>query len=205
MQLLFTRCAVDDCSNNSHKSAHGSRGYCSMHYHRVRKYGDPSIKKSRPSPAKDWLIANKSHAGDECLPWPFYVGKDGYGRAHHFGTDKLTTAARLMCTLAHGEPPTPGHEAAHSCGNGHKACTNKNHLYWATHTINQADRVEHLTTNRGERQWKAKLTSGDVMRIRELLVSTSQAAIARQFHVDPSHISNIKRGKAWSWLTGLSQ
>lgn len=203
MQMLFTRCAADGCEKNAHRDAHGTRGFCSLHYHRVRKYGDPTVRRSVPRPAQEWLAAHASYLGDDCLTWPLHVGADGYGRAHHWDTGRLCTASRLMCILAHGEPPTPKHQAAHSCGNGNLACANPKHLYWATHTINQADREAHGTTNRGERQGQAKLTSADVLEIVQLLGSRSQTAIASTFGVNQSHISNIKRGKQWGWLTGL--
>jgi hypothetical protein len=171
-----------------------------MHYQRWKAHGDPFAVKKTPSPAIDWIRANAGYAGDECLTWPFSIGADGYGRAHYPGTAKLTIASRLMCIVAHGEPPSPKHEAAHSCGRGKSACTNPRHLYWATPTINHADKILHNTTNRGERQWRAKLSEADVRQIRSLIGTMTNAAIAKRFDVDQSHISEIKHRRAWAWL-----
>lgn len=85
-----------------------------------------------------WLVAHKDYAGDDCLTWPLSVAHSGYGRVGYKG--KLWTTQRLMCLLAHGEPPTPNHIAAHSCGNGHLACCNPRHLSWKTQSENQHDR-----------------------------------------------------------------
>lgn len=53
-----------------------------------------------------------------------------------------------MCELVHGAPPTPDHEAAHSCGKGHEGCIHPKHLSWATHSENQLDRREHGTNKK---------------------------------------------------------
>lgn len=200
MKNRFRNCSVDGCIKNAHRDAHGKSGLCVMHYQRHRKHGDTSVCGRTPSPAMDWLRAHASFVGDECLQWPFHIGSDGYGRAHNPTTGALSTASRLMCIAAHGAPPTPKHEAAHSCGNGKEACVNPRHLYWATPSENQADRVAHRTSNRGERQWKSKLTEDDVREIRRRLGTETQQSIAVCFNIDPSVISDIKRGKKWGWL-----
>lgn len=200
MEKRYKKCAVTECYSNAHRDDNGRSGYCCKHYHRHLKFNDTSVKKETPKPAHDWLMENKDYLGNECLKWPFHIGKDGYGRAHNIETKKLSTASRLMCAIAHGEPPSNKHEAAHKCGNGNKGCVNPNHLYWATPTENQNDMVKHNTTNRGENYGRSKLTSADVIKIRELLKTTKQIDIAKLFNVDPSHISDISRRKKWSWL-----
>lgn len=52
-----------------------------------------------------------------------------------------------MCQKAHGDPPSPKHDAAHSCGRGHEGCVNPNHLSWKTKKQNQADRITHGTSH----------------------------------------------------------
>ena len=79
--------------------------------------------------------------GDGCLLWPFQISTTGYGRLEVNGKKKI--ASRYVCELAHGEPPTRQHEAAHSCGNS--KCVNPKHLRWATHTENEADKLVHGT------------------------------------------------------------
>jgi hypothetical protein len=99
------------------------------------------------------------HKGEECLPWPFSEAAAGYGRIVVDG--KHTLAHRHVCTLVHGEPPTPKHEAAHSCGKGHEACVSGDHLSWKTHADNQADRLIHGTSNRGKKYRKLTVFKGE--------------------------------------------
>jgi hypothetical protein len=81
---------------------------------------------------------------DECLTWPFCRDPaNGYGRMGYLG--KMWWTHRLMCVMAHGEPPTPDHEASHLCGNGHGGCVNPKHLEWKTASENHLDRRRHGT------------------------------------------------------------
>jgi hypothetical protein len=107
----------------------------------------------------------------------------------------------MMCEAAHGPRPSPRHECAHSCGKGHEACVNQTHLRWATPEENQRERSLHGTSNRGERQWQSRLTEEDVRAIRDLALTSTNAAIAARFQIDPSHVSKIVSGSAWGWLT----
>lgn len=191
-------CSVDGCDRDASRAANGKRGFCSLHYQRVRKFGDPHEVRRTPSPAQDWLRAHVTHAGDDCLIWPFATGADGYGRAHRPKRGSLTTASHLMCELAHGPRPSRIHEAAHSCGNGNKGCVNPRHVYWATPTENQRDRIEHGTSNRGTQQGASRLTDDDVRAIRA--ATCSQADLAMRYGVDQSHINKIIHRRAWAWL-----
>lgn len=199
MEKRFKPCSVQDCERNAHRDENGKKGFCSLHYERQRKHGNPFVVK-RNTRAIDWLRQHSVHTGPDCLVWPFHIGKDGYGRAHYPGYGPITTASRLMCIFAHGEPPTPRHEAAHSCGNGNKGCVNPLHLYWATPAENHSDKIKHGTTNRGERQGRSKLTEENVLQIRQMIGSKTQAAIAKMYGVDQSTISDIRRRKRWGWL-----
>lgn len=83
---------------------------------------DPSNRRSRRS-AYDRL-------GDhECWPWLGYVGKDGYGQAHHPVTRKHTTAHRIVYEVLTGkELPRRGSglELHHRCRN--RRCVNPAHM-----------------------------------------------------------------------------
>lgn len=56
--------------------------------------------------------------------------------------------ARMVCEEVNGPPPTPAHQAAHSCGKGHLGCITPQHLRWATQVENEADKLIHGTHNR---------------------------------------------------------
>lgn len=94
-----------------------------------------------------WCRAAAQYTGAECLLWPFKrVYPNGYGA---YNTRQLaTTAHRFVCRLAHGEPPQPKLQAAHSCGN--RLCCNPRHLRWATCRENLADRKAHGTLRAGD-------------------------------------------------------
>lgn len=130
----------------------------------------------------------------ECIPYPGRRAKDGYGRVGN------TTASRYMCRLAHGNPPDSSLDAAHSCGRGHEGCVNPNHLRWRTRQQNQMERRDHGTMVRGEMIVQSKLTETDVREIKRLLGQVSQAQLAEQFGVSQPAISEIARGRNWSWV-----
>lgn len=138
---------------------------------------------------------------DECLIWPFYRMRNGYAPILIPKTRRKALVSRVICEEVNGPPPTQSHEAAHSCGNGHLGCVAPGHLSWKTPAQNQADRVEHGTSNRGERQWMAKLTPEKVTEIRrQALAKRPQQEIAAQFGIEQSWVSRIATRKSWAWL-----
>lgn len=180
-------CAAVGCIKRAH-----ARGFCNAHYQRVLKYGMTEL----PGP-KTWryLRSLVGHIGDDCVIWPFARKSNGYGTIPRNG--RPSVASREMCRLAHGEPPTPAHEAAHSCGNGHLACVNPTHLSWKTHQENVADMLSHGTRMTGEKNAAAKLTASDVIEIRQLYASMSCEEIASRFHVSGSNVWLIATRQSW--------
>lgn len=105
------------------------------------------------------------------------------------------------CKSQHGDPPTPKHQAAHSCGNGHLGCVASAHLSWKTKIENEADKILHGTTNRGERQGRSKLKQDDVRRIRGLLaLGKRPVEIAMAYEVTPTLIRQIRERRVWAWM-----
>lgn len=182
------------CSVNGCGAPLLARGWCKRHYDRWRRHGDPHIclkpMVARGAPMQ-WLIENAEHNGDDCLIWPFARHPDG--RAHM----RAGKPSRIMCELAHGQPPTDKHEAAHSCGKGYDACVNPQHLRWATPVENTADKVEHGTLLNGSRLPQAKLTENQVREIRALKGKLFQREIAAMFGVQITCINKILNGKSW--------
>lgn len=175
-----------------------ARGLCSAHNWRFLKYGDPlamGVEYPRGA-ALDYVnhVALK-HTSDSCLLWPFPRGKKGYGFLFYEGRSK--EVHRVVCRLAHGEPPTPLHETAHSCGNGHLGCINPRHLRWSTHSDNIADKTRHGTETVGEKHGMAKLTADDVAEVRALAGTMTQKAIARRFGVSQSAIALVVSRRNW--------
>ena len=105
-------------------------------------------------------------------------------------------ASRYMCELVNGSPPTPRHEAAHSCGWGQGGCVNPRHLRWATRVENEAEKIIHGTHLQGDGHPMVKLRGPDIGIIRFLLANgISKTRIARRFGVHPAAIHLIAKGK----------
>lgn len=150
------------------------------------------------SAAQDWLRAHVNYQGDDCLEWPFSRSR-GYGQVAINRVVKK--APRVMCEMAHGAPPAPGLEAAHSCGNGHLGCINPRHLSWKTRTENRRDRTAHGRTARGE-FGKSKLLPDQVREIRRLGDTVSKEELGRRYKVSPSTIGKIIRFERWKTYDG---
>jgi hypothetical protein len=131
-------------------------------------------------------------SGTECLLWPFRKRRTGYGLAVVNGVQK--PASRWMCTLAHGQPPSPKHEAAHSCGT--PSCVNPHHLRWATPVENQADRFLHGTDNRGSKNGKTHLSDDDIRAIRAAPPDLN--SLVKRFGVSKGCVSKIRSGSRWA-------
>ena len=191
-------CSIPGCGK-----LHCAQGYCDAHYRRFRRHGDPLGGRLPPGERKRWIneVAMR-HSGEGCLTWPFVDHKDGYGRLRIDG--RTTIASRYVCKLVHGAPPTPKHEAAHNCGKGHLGCVAPGHLEWKTPKQNHADKLEHGTSNRGERHGLSKLTEADVIQVMALKGKESRYKIAKRFGVTYGAVSEIHRGRNWSWLTNKS-
>ena len=199
MASNFKPCSIDGGKGNAHRSATGRRGWCSAHYQRWRTHGDPLAGGTRTGAPLEFLQGLASKETDDCIPWPF--GRTLLGRAQvHIGAT-TRSAARVVCELTHGDPPTAQHQAAHSCGKGHLGCVNPRHLRWATPQENSDDKTVHQTISRGERHASAKLTECDVLEIRKASSEErSICSLAREYSVNESTIRDIVCRKTWAWL-----
>lgn len=198
----FTPCSIDGCDGNASSSQRGGKGYCSRHYRRLLKNGHPEggRRTMNGDPRRFYEEVALKYEGDECIQWPFGAGGRGrgYGRMHT--PDGPISVHRALCEAAHGPPPTPEHEAAHSCGNGHLRCVTKRHLSWKTPKENAADRLIHGTHSAGEKNGNARLTEAQVREILAIRGTTTQASIARRYGVTPQTIHEIYKGKTWACL-----
>lgn len=191
---------TDECSVEGCSEPIMTRGWCCTHYHRVIRHGTPAGS-GRPirGSVKQFILDNAGHTGDECLIWPFNrSSKHGYAviRKEHFGSGM---AHRSMCIVAHGPPPTDKHEAAHSCGKGHKGCVNPRHLSWKTPTENNRDKHRHGTQPWGEGMWHmAKLTREQAVRAKHGNEPAND--LAAEFGVTPETIRRIRRNETWRGL-----
>jgi hypothetical protein len=170
-----------------------------MHFRRWERNGDPNVTRRTPDgePLRFLFSTAVHHEGDDCLIWPYNKTDCGYPHVRFGG--KPTRGHRILCEAAHGPQPSDlQREVAHKCGN--RACVNPRHLRWASRDENEADKIQHGTTNRGERQGSAKLTAADVLKIRDLEGKLSRREIAELFGVVRPTIDKIHGRQRWSWL-----
>jgi hypothetical protein len=191
-------CSIPDCSKSVY-----ARGWCSAHYQKWLRHGDPEGGGTPIGmPVKFFNEVVLSHQSDDCLIWPY--GKDGNGYATLLLCGKRGHVHRFVCEAKNGPPPFSKAEAAHSCGNGHLGCVNQQHLRWKTRTENQNDRIIHGTSpsNPGEKNGNAKLTEADVLKIRSLENTATTNEIARQFSIHFSTVRSIILRKKWNHIPG---
>lgn len=187
-------CSIERCGKTVR-----SRGYCRSHYTRWLVHGDPLGGSTGHGEHLRWITETALvYDGDDCLKWPFGTNGKGAGLAWVNGVRYM--ASRYICEQVHGEPPTPDHEAAHSCGKGHEGCVNPKHLRWATPKENQSDRLLHNTDVRGEKHKRAKLTGEQVQEIRALRRVLTYEEMAKRYGVSKSNISAILNRESWAWL-----
>lgn len=184
-------CDLPDC-----EAKHFCKGYCRRHYERFVRHGDPAVALKAMSPRGAplaWLKGHVAHEGADCLIWPFARHPDG--RAHMRMGGRTVKPSRQMCELVHGPAPTPQHEAAHGCGNGHGGCVHPRHLRWATPVENAADKRSHGTIIAGERHYAARLTEVEVRAIRAS--SSRLTDLARKYGVGLPCIQKVRDGDSW--------
>jgi len=189
-------CSVLNCNKPvSH------RGFCSAHYQRWLKYGDPQGGGTfKGEPMRFLQETVLLFDEDVCLDWPYHCDSYGYAQLWISSVKGHRLVSRIVCEALNGEPPTPSHEAAHSCGRGNQGCVAPRHLVWKTRTENQSDRLIHGTHSRGEKSGSNKLSPDEVRLIRALNGKMFRADIAKQFHVGKTTVTNIINRKKWAWL-----
>lgn len=182
-------CSVPGCERHALK-----RGFCNAHYLRWWRHGDPLHGRALKGEPLAWLKAHAGFDSDECLIWPFRASQFEYGLVRY--EERSQVASRVMCRLAHGEPPEGKPWALHSCHT--PACCNPNHLRWGTEAENAADRIGDGTHMIGEKHPGAKLTEADVRAIRASSART--ADLARQYGVTRSCLHAARTGISWRHL-----
>jgi len=125
---------------------------------------------------------------------------------------------RIVCTVFHGQAPSPLHEVRHLDGNPQNNVPSN--LAWGTHAENMGDMVAHgrqgptnhphrlprgsnhpmrlrpELVRRGERSPAAKLTADQVRAIRTR-TDKRDAALAREYGVTQQLIHRIKKRLCW--------
>ncbi len=113
MRRTHYLCMVDGCVR-----IHSARGYCDMHWKRVKRHGTPLILSKEQ---KFWARVNKT---DSCWLWMGCLNKDGYGQ-YGLIDGKNVRANRYAYEITKGKIPK-GLVTDHLCRVRH--CVNPDHM-----------------------------------------------------------------------------
>jgi hypothetical protein len=142
---------------------------------------------------------NKVNKTDTCWLWTGSIDKQGYGRVRY---GKKLIATHRASWLLSGNTIPEGLVICHApheiCGNRH--CVNPAHLRTDTKGANATDRIADGTSARGTKNPGSILTEEQVRAIRANTENKRYNALAREYGVCASQISNIIRRNAWYWL-----
>lgn len=135
-----------------------------------------------------------------CWLWVATRKKSQHG-TFYLASGGMIPAHRVSWVIANGRDPGEW-LVRHRCDN--PPCVNPKHLLTGTHKDNAADMYERgrqTTSNRGEGSHFAKLTEGDVRKIRAALANGERYGdLARQFGVGKSAIGEIARRRNWAYV-----
>jgi hypothetical protein len=199
------KCKVEECQRLV--GSDGVKGFCSMHYQRYKKHGDPRI--SHNNTLKGDTLAQKlrlNYKEDEygCWIWQGYKQKQGYG-VIGTGAGKKTALVHRLAYEFWNCPIPEGMLVCHHCDI--PSCINPDHLFLGTNQDNIDDKMSkgraYTGVHTGEKNSMAKLTDKQVAEIKRLLIHKrkSQVDIARQFGVSPTTILHIKQDKRWKHIS----
>lgn len=193
------QCKVENCQRPYY-----AKGWCAMHYVRVRKHGDPLAGRNHAPPAERfWRRVDKS-GQNGCWNWTGARLSSGYGSFQVGGLGSPSIGAhRYAWELHYGEPPPPGRALVvmHSCDN--RLCVNPHHLSLGTPKDNAQDMHRKGRSSgivpRGTEHFRAVLNPDTVRMIRAS--SETNRAIAERLGVGINTIRGVRIGRTWKHVT----
>lgn len=144
------------------------------------------------------IVSKVNKRSDGCWQWLGAKNAKGYGIINV--SYKCVLAHRVSFCANNGIDleEIRGGFVCHHCDN--PECVNPDHLYLGDAVTNQRDKESRgrVRPARGERHWRAKLNSEQVVRIRELYsLGTSQSKLGKMFGVDQTVVSDLVRRNTW--------
>ena len=140
--------------------------------------------------------------GNGCWEWLGCYGKERYGRFRR-ASGKTQSAHRASYEIFK-EPVPDGLYVLHSCDN--RWCVCPDHLRAGTLSENTQEAITrgrwvHPPRHEGETHPRAKLTSEQVLEIRDLFdQGWIKSDIARAYDIPPGHVTKIGQRESWSQL-----
>lgn len=101
--------------------------------------------------ARVWSKCDIPDDQGACILWRGALSLKRYGERRPVVRQgrRMVAVARVVCEWFHGLPPTPGHQAGHTCPTGeNKLCVNPRHLEWQTRYENIGLRTSRSTQAR---------------------------------------------------------
>lgn len=189
-------CCLKECDRRLY-----AKGFCEMHYQRLKKHGSPidNDRSHAPPEVRFWRKVEK-FGPEGCWIYRGSHTKNGYGRFQIGGKgSQYVGAHRYSYELATGERPEV---VMHTCDN--PFCVNPAHLRAGTYAENTADMYAKGRAKPGRalgnRNYNTKLTPEDVRAIRQRQ-GESANSVGRDFGVDHKAILAIWRGITWTHIT----
>lgn len=187
------KCQVLHCDGK-----HEAKGFCKMHYQRMKKGQSLSDPPYMPKTLeqKFW---EKVEVCDGCWRWHAAKLPSGYGIiGGSKGASKNHYAHRVSYEIHHGPIPD-GMVVMHTCDN--PECCNPSHLRTGTYKQNSEDMVSKGRASKGpgfvgELHPRSKLSASCVRAIRKSEEPSS--VLAKKFAVSRSCVGSIRSGKNWS-------
>lgn len=148
-----------------------------------------------------WSNINTKHP-HYCWEWKSMEGTGEYAQTHYEG--KNIPCHRKAYELFYKMSIPEGMCVCHHCDN--PPCCNPYHLFLGTVQDNVNDRESKgrnkMPHSKGEDHGNHKLTENEVRQIRASYVprKVSYGILGGHYHVSPSQIRNVIKGRDWSWL-----
>lgn len=191
-------CSVDGCDSTRILA----KGWCSKHYKRWWRHGDPLAEIGRRCPDGaspeerlkyvGWTERSvRDNLDAPCWVWQGLTDRAGYGRV--YDGDRVQAAHRYSYKTW-VKSITSEEFVLHKCDN--PPCINPEHLFVGDDISNTADKMTKKRQANGELKSNHKLSDRDIANIRAEYTGArgEQTAIGHRYGVSPSYISMIVRG-----------
>lgn len=190
----MTECSIEGCGNKVF-----AKGWCSKHYTRWYKYGDPLTLRQEQNHGLTLvqrLLARREER-DGCWEWTGSRDAKGYGRLNIDNIPVLVH--RASWTAFNGPIPEDAH-VLHRCDN--PKCFKPEHLFLGDHQMNMADKMQkkrhRFGVSRGTDHGCAKLTDDQV---REIRASEGPSRIvAEAYNISGRQVRDIRARKVWKHI-----